>query len=141
MNPAPAALAYFPGDIERTYWITGHGDLLRLLDNTIRWVTHDESIADVQGDGFVEMFAWETAPGYAIHLLNYTNPNAHHGWMQSTYPLGPQRVRMKLPPGVKVKSVELLRDGHTVPFALGGQALHFTIPRVEDYEVAAISVG
>ena len=22
---------WFPGDIERTYWITGHGDLLRLL--------------------------------------------------------------------------------------------------------------
>jgi hypothetical protein len=86
------------------------------------------------------MFAWETAPGYAIHLLNYTNPNAHHGWMQSTYPLGPQTVRMKLPAGVKVKSVELLQAGHSVPFGLESE-LHFTIPRVEDYEVAAISVA
>src|ERR1019366_4909764 len=82
-------MAYFPGAVERTYWLTGHGDILRLLDNTIRWVTHEESVVDVQGEGLVEMFAWETAPGYAIHLLNYTNPNAHHGWMQSTYPLGP----------------------------------------------------
>ena len=133
--------AYFPGDIERTYWITGHGDLLRLLNNTIRWVTHDESVADVQGEGLVEMFAWETSPGYAVHLLNYTNPNAQHGWLQSTYPLGPQTVRMKLPAGVKVKLVELLRAGHTVPFGLDGQSLHFTIPRVEDYEVAAVSVA
>ena len=31
--------AYFPGDIERSYWLTGHGDLLRLLHNTIRWIT------------------------------------------------------------------------------------------------------
>ena len=29
-------IAYFPGDIERTYWLTGHGDLLRLMHNTIR---------------------------------------------------------------------------------------------------------
>src|SRR6202007_888386 len=92
-------VAYFSGDIERTYWLTGHGDLLRLLTNTIRWITNDERVASVSGDGFVEMFAWETTPGYAIHLLNYTNPNAHHGWMQSTYPLGPQAVSMKLPEG------------------------------------------
>ena len=136
----PSRMAYFPGDIERTYWITGHGDLLRLLDNTIRWITHDESIVDVQGEGLVEMFAWETAPGYAVHLLNYTNPNAHHGWMQSTYPLGPQTVRMKLPAGVRVKSVELLQGSHSVPFSLESE-LSFTIPRVEDYEVAAISVA
>ncbi len=133
--------AFFPGDIERTYWITGHSDLLRLLTNTIRWVAQDESIVDVQGDGFVEMFAWETAPGYAVHLLNYTNPNAHHGWLETTYPLGPQTVRMKLPAGVRVKTVEVLKGGHAVPFVVDGQAVHFTIPRVEDYEVAAITVA
>ena len=110
-------MAYFPGDIERSYWLSGHGDLLRLLHNTIRWITHDERIVDVDGDGFLEMFAWETTPGYAVHLLNYTNPNAHHGWMQSTFPLGPQAVMMKLPPDVRAKSVELLQAGQRVPFA------------------------
>ena len=134
-------IAWFPGDIERTYWLTGHGDLLRLLHNTIRWITRDESIVHVEGDGFIEFFAWETNPGYAIHLLNYTNPNAHHGWMQSIYPLGPQIVSMTLPTGVKVKSVELLNAGNTVPFRLEGETLRFTIPRVEDYEVAAITIG
>ena len=137
---ASSRIAYFPGDIERTYWVTGHGDLLRLLHNTIHWITRDESVVLVEGDGFIEMFAWETAPGYAVHVLNYTNPNAHHGWMQSIYPLGPQTVTMKLPPGVKVKSVELLQTELAVPFRMEGQTLRFTIPHVEDYEVAAISV-
>jgi hypothetical protein len=132
--------AYFSGDIERTYWITGHGDLLRLLHNTIRWLTHDESIVHVDGDGFVEMFAWETTPGYAVHLLNYTNPNTHHGWIQSTYPLGPQTVMMTLQPGMRVKSVELLRAGQNAPFSMKGQTLHFTIPKIEDYEVAAVTI-
>jgi len=134
-------IAYFPGDIERTYWLTGHGDLLRLLQNTIRWITHDERVVNVEGDGFIEMFAWETEPGYAVHLLNYTNPDAHHGWLQTTFPLGAQAVTMKLPTGVKAKSVELLKSGRSVALAQEGQSLRFTVPRVEDYEVAAITVA
>ena len=86
------------------------------------------------------MFAWETAPGYAMHLLNYTTPNAHHGWVRDTYPLGPQTVSMKLPAGVNVKSVEVLHAEQDVPFRLEAGTLQFTIPRVEDYEVAAVTV-
>ena len=134
-------VAYFPGDVERTYWLTGHGDLLRLMHNTIRWITRDERVMSVEGEGFVEIFAWETEPGYAVHLLNYTNPNAHHGWMQSVYPLGPQTVNLKLPPGLRVKSVELLSAEQSVPFRMEDRVLRFTIPRVGDYEVAAVSLG
>jgi len=137
----PSRVAYFPGDIERTYWLTGHGDLLRLMHNTIRWITREERVVSVEGEGLIEMFAWETVPGYAVHLLNYTNPNAHHGWMQSIYPLGPQTVSLKLPPGIRVKTVELLSAEQSVPFRMENQVLRFTIPRVGDYEVAAVSVG
>lgn len=134
-------IAYFPGDIERTYWLTGHGDLLRLLHNTIRWITHDESIVHVDGDGFIEMFCWETLAGYAVHLLNYTSPDAQHGWMQSTYPLGPQTISMKLPQNVRVMSIGLLRARRTLPVHLENHVLRLTIPRVEDYEVAAITLA
>ncbi|HEY5328584.1 MAG TPA: alpha-amylase family protein [Acidobacteriaceae bacterium] len=136
----PSRTAWFPGDIERTYWITGHGDLLRLLHNTIRWATRDERVVHIDGPGLIEMFCWETAPGYAIHLLNYTNPSAHHGWLRSTHPLGPQKVTMKLPPGINVKSVELLKSGQRPSFAFQNQTLHFTIASLEDYEVAAITI-
>jgi Hypothetical glycosyl hydrolase 6/Beta-galactosidase trimerisation domain len=134
-------LAYFPGDFERTFWLTGHGDLVRLLHNTIRWLSRDESTVHIDGDGFLEIFAWETSPGYTVHLLNYTNPNAQHGWLESSYRLGPQTVSLLLPDGVKVKSVELLRAESLIPFRSDGGALRFTIPAVEDYEVAAITVG
>ncbi len=133
--------AYFAGDIERTYWLTGHGDLLRLMHNTIEWLTGAERVVDVQGEGFVVMFAWETGPGFTVHLLNYTNPNAHHGWMQTAYALGPQTVRLKLPAGVRAKSVDLLCAEQSVKFDFDGEALRFTIPRVRDYEVAAITTA
>jgi len=133
-------LAWFPGDIERTYWLTGHGDLLRLLHNTIRWATHDERVVHIDGPGLIEMFCWETSPGYAIHLLNYTNPNAQHGWLRSANPLGPQKVTMKLPSGIKVQKVELLKAGQDTPFVFQNQILQFTVASLKDYEVAAITI-
>ena len=133
--------AWIAGDVERTYWITGHGDLLRLLHNAIRWVTRDERVVSVEGPGFVEMFCWETQPGYALHLLNYSNANAFHGWEQSVEPLGAQQVSMKLPAGARVKQVELLRAERAVEFHMEGQTLRFTIPSVGDYEVAAITLS
>jgi hypothetical protein len=48
---------------------------------------------------------------------------------------------MKMPSGTKVKSVELLRVESRVTFQLEADVLLFTIPRVEDYEVAAITVA
>jgi hypothetical protein len=51
-----------------------------------------------------------------------------------------QVVTMKLPNGVKARSVELLKAGQNVALEQEGQRLRFTVPRVEDYEVAAITV-
>lgn len=133
--------AWFPGDIERTYWLTGHGDLLQLLLNTIRWVSHEEQAVSVTGAGTIEIFCWETDPGYAIHLLNYTNFNAQHGWLNSVNTIGPQQVSMTLPPGVRVKSVELLRAGKRPSFTFESQRLNFTVASLADYEVAAITVA
>ncbi|HXP10343.1 MAG TPA: alpha-amylase family protein [Acidobacteriaceae bacterium] len=134
-------MAWFPGDIERTYWLTGHSDLLQLLQNAIRWVSHDERIVLVEGAGLIEMFCWETTPGYAIHLLNYTNSNAQHGWVGAANRIGPQKVTLKLPPGVDVKLVELLKAGQRPTFAFHNQVLQFTIPSLEDYEVAAVTIA
>jgi hypothetical protein len=133
-------MAWFPGDIERTYWLTGHGDLLRLLLNTISWVSHDERVVYVEGTGSIEMFCWETSPGYAVHLLNYTNSSTQHGWLRSINPIGPQKVSMRLPSGVEVKSVELLRAGQSPSFAFQNQILRFTVASLEDYEVAAVTI-
>jgi hypothetical protein len=87
------------------------------------------------------MFCWETSPGYAIHLLNYTNSSAQHGWLRSINPIGPQKVSIRLPSEVEVKSVELLRAGQSPSFVFRNQILQFTVTFLEDYEVAAVTVG
>ena len=129
---------YFPGDIERTMWKSGHTDLARLLQNSIRWVAGDNAPVMVDGEGVIETFAWETQAGFAVHVLNYTNPAMHRGWLRNFYPIGAQKVRMSLPSGRKVTRVELLRAERQIPFAGGTGTVEFTIPRVVDYEVAAL---
>jgi hypothetical protein len=131
-------LLYFPGDIERTMWKTGHTDLARLLQNSIRWVAGANPPVTVDGDGVIETFVWETQAGFAVHVLNYTNPAMHRGWLRTFYPIGAQKVRMALPKGRKVTRVELLRAERQIPFTGGTGFVEFTIPRVVDYEVAAL---
>jgi len=130
-------LIYFPGDIERTMWRSGHTDLARLLQNSIRWAAGGNAPVSVVGHGVIESFAWETQAGFAVHVLNYTNPAMHRGWIRDFYPIGEQRVSLKLPPGRRVTRVELLRAEKDIPFQAKPGAVEFTIPQVLDYEVAA----
>jgi Hypothetical glycosyl hydrolase 6/Beta-galactosidase trimerisation domain len=131
-------LAFFSGDVERTMWQSGHTDLARLLQNTIRWVAGGNAPVTVEGEGVVETFAWETQAGFAVHILNYNNPAMHRGWIRKFYPVGPQKVRMQLPPGIRVTRVRLLQAETDIPFREEGGAVTFTIPRVVDYGVAAL---
>jgi len=130
---------YFPGDIERTMWRSGHTDLNRLLQNTVRWLLAGDAPVTVEGSGVIETFAWETEPGFAVHVLNYTNPAMHRGWIREFFPIGPQKVRMRLPAGRRISRVELLRAETDIPFRLANGSIEFTIPKVVDYEVAALS--
>jgi hypothetical protein len=131
-------LVYFPGDIERTMWQTGHTDLARLLQNSIRWVAGANPPVTIEGEGVVETFAWETQAGFAVHVLNYTNPAMHRGWIRNFYPIGAQKVRMTLPAGRRVTRVELLQAEKDIPFRSAGGSIEFTIPKILDYEVAAM---
>ena len=92
----------------------------------------------IEGDGVIETFAWETQAGFAVHVLNYTNPAMHRGWIRDFYPIGAQKVSMELPKGRTVTRVELLRAETNIPFPPPPAKIEFTIPKVLDYEVAAI---
>ena len=122
-------LIYFPGDIERTMWRSGHTDLSRLLQNSIRWLLRGQAPVSIEGEGLIETFAWETQAGFAVHVLNYTNPAAHRGWIRRFYPIGEQKVRMRLPAGRRVTRVEILRAEVDIPFRLADGASNSRFPK------------
>jgi hypothetical protein len=134
-------LVYLPGDVGRTAWRSGHPDVTRLIQNSVKWMLRGRRPVQVDGDGVVEIFAWETEPGFALHLLNYTNPNLHRGSIRRHYAIGRQKVRWQLPRAVKVRNATLLRAEKDLPVHQAGDVVEFTIPRVVDYEVAALEAA
>jgi hypothetical protein len=131
-------IAYLPGDIDRTCWRSGNTDLSRLLQNAIRWLAGEAPLrVTVAGDGMVEVFAWETEPGYALHLLNYTNPNMTHGAIRKFYTVGPQLIRFAVER--RIQGVRALRSGRAIAFQQENGAVTFTVPSLVDFETIAIT--
>jgi hypothetical protein len=133
-------VAYFAGDIDRTFWRSTNGDLSRLIGNTVRWLRGDQQpLATIEGDGVIEAFAWETDPGVALHLVNYTNPNMMRGWVRQFYPTGPLRIEFAAPAGRTIRRARALRAGRDLSLKADGSLVRFETPPVADYEVIALT--
>ena len=134
-------IAYFPGDIDRTAWRSGHPDFTRLIGNTVRWLMGERGGARVtlEGNGLLETFAWETEPGFAIHILNYTNPNMLRPFVRELYPIGPLTVTFEVPPERRIREVRALRANQKLPFRMEGNRIRCEIASVADYEVVALT--
>ena len=131
-------LIYFPTDIDKNVWTRGSVDQSKLLQRSIRWMMKSKSPVTVEGDGYVEIFAWETEPGFAIHVLNYNNPNMTKASIRKTYPIGEQRVTVEVPDGVKISKAALLRAGTNLNIKQTGNLIEFVIPSIDDFEIAVL---
>jgi hypothetical protein len=93
----------------------------------------------IEGEGVVEAFAWETEPGHALHILNYTNPHMTRAFIRRFFPIGPLRVAFEVPAGRRIARVEALRGGGVLRFQQEGRVVRFEVPTVADYEVVALT--
>jgi hypothetical protein len=115
-------------------------DLGRQLLNAVQWLMGDNNSVHVQGEGLMEVIAWETEPGFAVQMLNYNGPNAFRGRMRRPVTLGNQSVRVQLPREVKIKTASLLRAETNVQFKQTGRIVELTVPSIKIYEVVALEV-
>lgn len=133
-------IVYFPGDIDRSFWKSGSPDLSRLIIDSIHWLLRDQpQTITVEGDGLIQLFGWQTEPGFALHLLNYTNPNATRPFFSKTYPIGPVQIAFQAPAGRHITTARALRAGRELPLHSSGSLLKLDLPKVADYEVIAFS--
>ncbi|PYV13254.1 MAG: hypothetical protein DMG21_21490, partial [Acidobacteria bacterium] len=132
-------VVYFPGDVDRTFWRSGNTDLSQLIRNSVTWVMGEaEPLLTVEGDGVIEMFLWETDAGFALHVLNYTNPQMTRPFVRGFYPAGPFSVSLMLPGARRVSEVRTLRTPTTLSYRLEGGRVRFVLPKVTDYEIVAL---
>ncbi|MGC2661199.1 MAG: beta-galactosidase trimerization domain-containing protein [Bryobacteraceae bacterium] len=132
-------VVYFSDDIDRTFWRSWNPDLGRILSNAVRWAAKDTLNATVTGAGLFDVFYWETEPGLALHLVNYTTPALMKGPARAISPAGKQDVRLQMPPGFHPAKATTLSTGKDLPFQIAGSELVFTVPQVGEYEVVAFT--
>lgn len=132
-------VAYFPGDIDRTFWQIMSADHGKLLRNTIRWALQEEPIVEVKGPGVIDVTVWRQADSMTVHLVNLTNPMMMKGPFREFIPVD-QQVSIKVPEGIKVKGVSLLVSNQKPEYTLDGNLLGLAVPKIFDHEIIGIDL-
>jgi hypothetical protein len=133
-------VAYVPWDISRTFWDVLAPDHGRLLGNLIRWTANEPAPVEVDGPGIVDVAIWQQPTSITVHLVNLTNPMMFKGPLREVLPIGPLRVRVRMPGGREPRAVRLLTAGAGVPIDRSGNVLSVTVPSVGVHEVIAIDI-
>ncbi|HEY5054806.1 MAG TPA: alpha-amylase family protein [Acidobacteriaceae bacterium] len=138
LRQAGGRVAYFPFDLDRTFWEVLNPDHLQLLRNTLAWAHNQPQSVEVEGPGLLDVTAWHNSGSVTVHLVNLTNPMAMKGPYRNFFPIGEQTVRLRLPSGIRATRARLLVTGRDAPITRSGSTLQVTVPSVLDHEVVAI---
>jgi len=133
-------VAYFPWDIDRTFWEVLSVDHLKLLRNAVAWATNEPPPVSVTGPGVLDVTLWRQKDSLTVHLVNLTNPMMMKGPVRELIPIGEQKVRVRLPDGARAKKVRLLAAEKSPRAERSGQYLSVTVPSILDHEVVAIDL-
>lgn len=132
-------IAYFPGDIDRTYWQIMSKDHGRLIENTIKWALNEESLIEVNGPGVIDVTMWRQKSSMTVHLVNLTNPMLMKGPFRELIPIAAD-VSIKLPVDFKVIDIKLLVCGQKVPYRIENGRACLKIPEIYDHEMIGIDL-
>jgi hypothetical protein len=132
-------VAYFPVDIDRTYWQIMSTDHLKLLQNTIRWALNEEPVVEVEGPGVIDVTVWRQKDSMTVHLVNLTNPMMMKGPFREFIPVN-VKVRIKIPEGTKTKEVRLLINGTIPEFKNKNGYINLDVSQITDHEIIGIDL-
>ncbi len=131
-------VAYFPGDIDRTFWQVLSVDHGRLLRNAVEWAANEAPPVTVEGKGVIDVALWEQKDSMTLHLVNLTNPMMMKGPVREILPVAEQRIALKIPPGRRVERVHLLVAGRDVSYRTERGTIFLETPPIELHEVVAV---
>ncbi|MFN8094360.1 MAG: beta-galactosidase trimerization domain-containing protein [Vicinamibacteria bacterium] len=136
----PGRVVYFPWDVDRTFWEVLSPDHLKLMRNAVAWASSEEPPVVVEGPGVLDVTVWRQKASLTVHLVNLTNAMMMKGPVREILPLGPQRVRVRLPEGVSAKRVALLAAGSSPAFRHADGWIETTVPQVAVHEIVAVDL-
>jgi hypothetical protein len=60
--------------------------------------------------------------------------------MRELIPVGPQKVRLRLPAGMRARNIRLLAAAKTPPVRQDGEYVTVTAPSILDHEIVAVDL-
>ncbi|HEX8984393.1 MAG TPA: alpha-amylase family protein [Bryobacteraceae bacterium] len=136
---AGARVAYLAADLDRRYMrdlLPDHGNLLA---NIVRWAARDSIPLRVEGRGLIDCHLYRQEDRLILHLLNLTNPGAWRAPMDELIPIGPLRVKIKLPRGIAGRNAKFLVSAGTAPVLVSQAWAEFQVTSILDHETVVVS--
>ena len=133
-------IAYFPGDLDRTFWQIMSADHGKLLRNTIRWALSEEPVVSVTCPGVVDVTTWQQAKSMTVHLVNLSNPMMMKGPFRELIPVDAQ-VKIRIPANSKITGVQLLLRGQKPEYKINNGIVSLSVPQITDHEIVALDLA
>ena len=131
-------IAYFPADIDRCYARENLPDHANLLTNAVRWASHENLPLTVAGPGLIDCHLYQQPGRLILHLVNLTSTATWRAPAEEYIPVGPLKVKVKLPRDISGRSVRLLVSGASRALSTGQGVGTFDIHSLLDHELAVI---
>jgi hypothetical protein len=131
-------VAYLPADIDRRFAIDNlpdHGDLLA---NLVRWAAQGNLPLEVNGRGLIDCELYQQPGRVIMHLVNLTSAGTWHAPVHELIPVGPLKVRVRLPQGVQPKVLKMLVSQESGAAAAENGWVQFELKSVLDHEVVVL---
>src|SRR5439155_10588611 len=102
--------------------------------------TNEHPPAPVTGPGVLGVAVWRQKDSMTVHLANLTNPMMMKGPMRELIPVGPRKVRLRLPEGMRARNFHRLAANSTPPVKRDGQFLSLTVPSIVVHEIVPLDL-
>jgi hypothetical protein len=132
-------VAYLPADLDRCFGRDNLPDHADLLANLARWVARERIPLRVEGPGLLDCHLYRQPGRLVLHLVNLTSAGTWRAPIHELIPVGPLRVRVRLPAGVRGASARLLVAGGAAAVGVEDGWADFAVASVTDHEVAVIA--
>jgi hypothetical protein len=132
-------IAYFPCDIDRTFWQIMNNDHGLLLKNTIMWALKEDPAVEVSGPGVLDVTMWKQANSITVHLVNLTNPMMIKGPFRELIPVNAD-IKISIPENEKISNVKLLVSAESPSVSIKGNNISLSIKKIFDHEIIGIDL-
>ncbi len=109
-----------------------------VLFNPVRWAAGDAIPLSVEGAGLVDCHLYRQPGRLILHLVNLTSAGTWRAPVEEFIPVGPLRIRVRLPEGMAVSRMKLLVSDVKPSLAIDKGAAVFRLPPLTDHEVAVL---